>query len=372
MVEKDGIKFYFFVLFLPLLLILSTSDVSYAKRLEKRAAHKKVKTAKTAKVQKKLSKTEDAHLKRYTIKKGDTLEKIAKESGCSLKEITRLNPKLKSTRLKIGTVIVLPVKDSKVAEEKKTGDEKEFVYRVKRGETLYSIAKRYNLSVEEIKKLNKLRDEHLLAGMPLLISKLDGTKPALEKNNSYSLTEVDEDDVGDENEEEIEVASGESIEASSGGEGKRLYTLTKDKWEQALNYSLDFLGIDYKFGGDSISAIDCSAFVRRVFKRVGINLPRTSREQYTLGVDVSLDEIREGDLLFFSKRNRINHVGIYIGNNLFIHAARKGKGVIVTKLDSPYVKKHLVGAKRIFLLEDENAKDGKKDELSLAEKTLVN
>ncbi|GAB4434106.1 MAG: C40 family peptidase [bacterium] len=371
MVEKLKNKFYFFIIVFCSLCLFISPSILHAKKATKAVASKKSQKAKKAET----AKTANGQsTRKYVIKKGDTLAKIATANGCDLETIRKLNPGLNPRRIKTSTVIKLPL--STVAKNTKEikKDNKVLIYRVKKGDTLYSIAKRYNLSEDELKQLNKINDEHIVAGMKLLIKSLSAKDDKVETKKTYSLTDVDEDDFGEDIDGETTTLT---LSDSDKGETKANYivppyTLSKEKLEKMLSYSLDFLGTDYKYGGNTVSAIDCSAFVKTVFKEVNINLPRTSREQFTLGVDVALEELKEGDLLFFAKKKRISHVGIYIGNDMFVHAARRGKGVIVTKLDSPYVKKHFVGAKRLFTVEGETYNIDSKKDLSLVEKPLIN
>jgi cell wall-associated NlpC family hydrolase len=113
------------------------------------------------------------------------------------------------------------------------------------------------------------------------------------------------------------------------------------------------LNIPYKFGGNSILGIDCSAYVKKVYGFLGMDLPRTAREQFNEGETIDKEELSIGDLVFFRTYASFpSHVGIYMGNNLFIHASPKGKKVKVDNLDTPYFVKRFIGAKR--LLTDEN------------------
>lgn len=367
MVGRERKRFYFFVFLFCAAFLITNVPFVHAQKISPR---KKVSKQKTEKGVKSAKKSKQTSQKIYTLRRGDTLAKIAKANGCDVDTLKKLNPSLNPKRLKPGTKITLPVS---VASTKKSliGDS-EVVYKVKKGDTLYSIARRFNLSTDEIKQLNKINDEHIVAGMNLLIKNLHKEKDLQGTKKFYSLTDVDDEDFGEDAEEGTKDLTLLDDESKSIKTAIPPYTLTKDKLDKLLSYSLDFLGTDYKYGGSSVSAIDCSAFVKTVFKEIDINLPRTSREQFTYGVDVSLEELREGDLLFFAKKKRINHVGIYIGNDMFIHAARRGKGVIITKLDSPYVKKHFVGAKRLFSLEGEKQDIDLKKDLSLAEKPLIN
>lgn len=113
-----------------------------------------------------------------------------------------------------------------------------------------------------------------------------------------------------------------------------------------------YLGVPYKWGGTTESGFDCSGLTRAVYRLNGISLPRTSYEQYDDGKSISKGKLQKGDLVFFitNRGKRINHVGIYIGNNEFIHAPSRGKVVSKAKLDSAYWTKAFRGA-RSYLLE---------------------
>ncbi|RDU67688.1 hydrolase [Helicobacter didelphidarum] len=110
----------------------------------------------------------------------------------------------------------------------------------------------------------------------------------------------------------------------------------------------EYLGVPYKWGGESSSGFDCSGLVRAVYKLNGMSLPRTSRDQFNTGSFVLKSNLQIGDLVFFTTNNgqAVNHVGIYIGNGKFIHAPGKGKKVVIANLDSSYWKKVYRGARK--------------------------
>lgn len=115
-----------------------------------------------------------------------------------------------------------------------------------------------------------------------------------------------------------------------------------------LQKAFGLLGIKYRFGGSSYAGIDCSAFVKKVFASQNLPLPRTAREQSALGKYVPLEELQEGDLLFFhTYANFPSHVGIYIGNNLMIHASSGGGRVMISRMDTPYFTSRFLGARRL-------------------------
>lgn len=114
--------------------------------------------------------------------------------------------------------------------------------------------------------------------------------------------------------------------------------------------SLSLLGVHYRFGGSSPeTGLDCSGLVRLVFhEAMGLALPRRSEEISREGERVRLDQLQPGDLVFFNTlRRAFSHVGIYIGNNRFVHAPSAGGQVRVEKFDSRYWKARFNGARRL-------------------------
>ncbi len=114
---------------------------------------------------------------------------------------------------------------------------------------------------------------------------------------------------------------------------------------------LKLVGVRYKMGGNSIEAgLDCSSFVQTVFKEsIGAYLPRTAREQSQLGEQIDLSQLKPGDLVFFNTMRRaFSHVGIYLGDNHFLHAPRAGAEVRVENMGSSYWMTRFNGARRII------------------------
>ncbi|MGR5400882.1 NlpC/P60 family protein [Vibrio harveyi] len=95
-------------------------------------------------------------------------------------------------------------------------------------------------------------------------------------------------------------------------------------------------GTPYRLGGTKKSGIDCSAFVQKAFvEAYKMSLPRTTRQQSKQGVEMSLSDAQQGDLVFFKTKRSTYHVGIYLGNKQFMHASTS-KGVIISRIDNPY------------------------------------
>ena len=115
-----------------------------------------------------------------------------------------------------------------------------------------------------------------------------------------------------------------------------------------IETALSCRGTRYRRGGTSRGGFDCSGFTRYVFAKYGISLPHSSKAQACVGKRVSKDALQPGDLVFFhTYRSGISHVGIYIGDGKFVHAARYGRGVRVDALSSSYYSSRYRGARRV-------------------------
>jgi len=120
------------------------------------------------------------------------------------------------------------------------------------------------------------------------------------------------------------------------------------RFEKIATIAKELIGVKYKFGGSSPSTgFDCSGFVGYVFKEgADIKLPRSSREMRRVGEAVDLKSLKPGDLIFF--KINTSHVGIYIGNNKFIHAPSTGRSVAIDNLMSSFFKNRVIGARRVI------------------------
>jgi cell wall-associated NlpC family hydrolase len=121
-----------------------------------------------------------------------------------------------------------------------------------------------------------------------------------------------------------------------------------------LNYALNLIGVNYKYGGTQpATGFDCSGFVSHVFRQVaGLSLPHNALAISRQGKQISVNELQPGDLVFFNTlRRSFSHVGIYIGNNRFVHAPSSGGGVEVVSLQDKYWVNRFNGARRILTLQ---------------------
>lgn len=182
-------------------------------------------------------------------------------------------------------------------------------YTVKRGDTLSGIAKKYGMTLDQILKLNPdIKDPNkIYPGQQILIKE----------------------------------GSQNSSKASQ-----------KPSWEKTADAVIaeakKHIGPNYKYGANGPDKFDCSGLVQYSFKKAaGIKLPRSSKEQAEAGTSVSFKNLRKGDIVYFGDKN-MSHVGIYIGNQQFIHAANSEKGIIISDINNSYWRQHFVNGSRVI------------------------
>ncbi len=121
--------------------------------------------------------------------------------------------------------------------------------------------------------------------------------------------------------------------------------------QQIIEYAATLLGCKYVYGGTSPSGFDCSGYTQYVFANYGVSLSHSSKTQYSNAVSIKKSELQVGDLVFFSSTagsSTVGHVGIYTGDDQFIHAASPGKGVRYDSLSSDYYSSHYIGSGRVL------------------------
>jgi len=332
---------------------------------------------------------------KYKVGKGDTLEEIANSFGVSLSELRRVNG-LTSDRLSVGKVLIIPASGNKEAIQKASSEpvitDKRYV--VKKGDSLQGLSKKFGVSVESIKRANGLRNSRLNIGDLLLIP---NSKKEKEYEGRYVVAQGDTvNKIGDKfgvSVKDLKRANGIDGNTIRAGQVltipgrdqyrykdetglEKTYSVTYDNHynenksydyisrDSIISVAKRFLGAPYRFGGNSpIRGLDCSAFVNKVFGFFDVDLPRTARDIYKVGQNVSKDELATGDLVFFrTYASYPSHVGIYIGDDEFIHASSKAKRVTIDSMNLPYYRRRYIGAKRIEvsgLFYDEMSKDYK-------------
>ena len=254
----------------------------------------------------------------HIVRKGDTLSSISHKYSISVIELRELNQLRKSAKLKNGQKLLITSAGPKI-------------YTVKKGDNIRKIAKRFNLDADELMEINELDSPSLTTGQKIY----------LEEDQSV-ISDLPNNEILTKNMEEELKNLPKSEEFIDKSIQEKLSLLAKK-----------LLNIPYKFGGSSILGIDCSAYVKKVYGLLGMDLPRTAREQFNEGEAIDKEELSIGDLVFFRTYASFpSHVGIYLGNNLFIHASSRGRKVKVDNMEAPYFVKRFIGAKR--LLNDEN------------------
>lgn len=258
----------------------------------------------------------------YTVVSGDTLGGIGNKFGVSVKELRTLN-NLKSNYLYVGMKLTVSG-NSKAAKPsvqtaKKAAKKPTARYIVKSGESLGIIAQRYGVSVTSIMNANNLKNQTIRTGQTINIPSAENYRD-YSRNTEYSSTN-----------------------------NKTGYSKTK---ENIITVAKQYLGAPYKFGGYSFkTGIDCSGYVKKIFSKFNVELPRTARDiYYNSGTRVAKSQLQTGDLVFFRTYASFpSHVGIYMGNGQFIHASSGARKVSITNLNKKYYTKRYIGAKRIPL-----------------------
>jgi cell wall-associated NlpC family hydrolase len=128
---------------------------------------------------------------------------------------------------------------------------------------------------------------------------------------------------------------------------------SNEEMNELVMYAMSLADTPYRYGGNSPeTGFDCSGFVNHVFKKsLGFDLPRTSQEISRVGEPLKEDQLNPGDLVFFNTQQQpYSHVGIYVGENRFVHAPKKGKAITIVSMQDKYWKSRYEGARRIVTL----------------------
>ena len=293
----------------------------------------------------------------YTVKPGDSLYGISKSFRVSIEALKKANA-LEGDSLKLKQILTIPSKGEKKKDEvakglsdgpdhklpagKIKGISREMdSYIVQKGDSLSRVSTKAGLSIDEIKRRNGLKTSALKIGQVLLLSK----------------------DESRFNEAAKELEDGEEMAGAlqaEGGEEEPVAPTFLGKWSNPEERNVfvrvvkTFLGVPYKLGGSTLKGIDCSAFVKKIYEIFNIQLPRTAREQLSIGKKVEKDQLQEGDLVFFKRQGNNAHVGIYIGDNQFVHASSSNREVKIDYLNTPYYNNRFLKGVRVKELERES------------------
>lgn len=292
----------------------------------------------------------------YTVKHGDTLTKIAKAHNTTINQLKQWN-KLSEDRIFIAQkLVVTPTKSAvsavskssntakstaiSVVEEKVENPRNAISHTVIKGDNLTKIAKKYSISVASIKQWNNLKSDAIKIGQKLTISQQSTNDLAVEAPTAKTVEAVIN----------FNQTADEAIEKQLNKEIALPGTVslqTEHLYAQAIQAANAVLGTPYKYGGTTTDGFDCSGFVNYIFNSIGVQMERKSSLMYFEQDTTKVTQPVPGDLVFFKNTfiPTVSHMGIYIGNNEFIHAG--SKGITVSNVQDKYWAERFVAYKRI-------------------------
>lgn len=338
----------------------------------------------------------------YEVRNGDFDWAIAHKHGIKLSQLHAMNPHVNWGNLQVGTRLAVPSSLTEapvIVSEKKASHHS---YTVADGEFDWIIAHRNGMTLSELKRLNPTVNlQHLRPGQTLVLSG-GGSRKQLQKSTISRYAVITGDSVKIHRSEGLKTETITTVDLGTrakvldrdgnwyrlrfpkGTEGWVLGEFLKSmsyvaeamhssnrhrsshlayshhrrhhsssseafvavnpkalKGDRLLSKAASYQGVRYVWGGMSRSGTDCSGFTSQVYRSQGIKLPRTSGEQSHIGQHVKRGELQPGDLVFFhtGRGSRINHVGIYMGSNKFIHASSGGHKVRVSSLSGFYANR---------------------------------
>lgn len=347
---------------------------------------------------------------KHTVVEGESIYSIAKKYKVSESDIYELNPKSKGALLQLKTVLLIPNKNSKSKDNKEVTSSKNVVketHTVEPGESLYKIAKKYDISLQKLKELNPdIKPEAIQIGDKIVIAtkketpktkqqpievvnianapvNKDGNLCLDELGNQvhtvtkgetlYKLSRKYKVSISDLEEMNPEIVAnlpiGYEVIVKKGNvelvnhqdkivniptEVEELSPVNMSKAEFLIAKASRHIGTRYRGGGTTSAGFDCSGLVFSTFKHIDMTLPRSSSSMAVdAGFKVDRTQAQKGDLIFFTTNGRgsINHVGMITEINgdeiKFIHASVQA-GVIISSTEEPYYKRRFVQINRVL------------------------
>lgn len=269
-----------------------------------------------------------------TVETGDTLWSISNGSTDAINEIKTLN-NLTSDLIFPGDVLKVDA-EAPAAAPAEAVEENATTYTIEAGDTLFAIANQFNVSVEELKSWNNLSSDLIIAGKTLAVAQTEAVEaaPAVEVQVE-EVEEVQEVQAAEVQEPAQEVAAPAVVEEVQTYEepvqevvqpqaAPAVTPVSTNVGGNAASIANSLAaGKSYVYGGNSASAVDCSAFTQQFMAAYsGKSIPRTTYGQAAAGTQVSNPQ--PGDLVFF---NNFSHVGVYIGNGMMVDALNPSEGV---------------------------------------------
>jgi cell wall-associated NlpC family hydrolase len=254
----------------------------------------------------------------HVVRKGDTLGKIARAHHVSASKIQAANG-LEGTHLSVGTKLVIPGGKA----------------HSKRRKVHSGKGKRVNV------RESTLPDDPP-SGAQLTFVDPQGSTLSAEARKLPTEAELTELAKAPKPADTASPAAAAPVAPTAGKADSSI----KDR---LLRVAQRMLAVPYRFGGTTLWGLDCSGFVQKTFAFLNLDLPRSAREQFREGAKVAKADLSPGDLVFFRTYAKYpSHVGIYLGDNRFVHASSRERKVTVESLDTPYYMKRYIGAKRLL------------------------
>ena len=300
----------------------------------------------------------------YTVEKGDTLSKIAAKHNTTIALLKEWNS-LKSDAIYIDQKLIVSKtqntsndKNASASSSQNTATAikpnattaKVYTYVVIKGDNLTKIASKNNTTVAKIKEWNGLTSDKIYMDQTLIIRKeeiasvgpiVSLTRPSLAGNSSVEGSSPS-------------ISSADQEIAAQLAKEKKIQTApiatNLDKYKKAMTIANSVIGTPYVYGGVSVDGFDCSGFVHYVYSNAGFNITRKSSLDYFMNDTTSVANPVPGDVVFFKNTyiSTISHMGIYIGNNQFIHAG--SNGVEISSLSYDYWSTRFVAFKRLNIV----------------------
>lgn len=288
--------------------------------------------------------------KSHVVRKSESLQSIARKYHVSADELKSVN-NLTASRVSKGMRLIIP---SHADSQQKKASARLNTYKVSKGDSLPRIAKKTGVKVSVIRNLNGLKGSKIKAGQVLVLAAAETTsRPASTNTNRLQL--INKDLL---NEQELTDTLAELTDLESDRPVDLAKTLEDGNVSNLKKSAYSFLGARYRFGGSSRNALDCSSFTQQVFREQSVKLPRTAREQFSVGNEVMRGDLKKGDLVFFQTYASFpSHVGIYLGNRKMIHASSREHRVVISSMDTPYYLSRYLGARRMTSGTESDAMD---------------
>ncbi|MEL1248040.1 LysM peptidoglycan-binding domain-containing protein [Flavobacterium helocola] len=348
---------------------------------------------------------------KHTVVEGESIYSIAKKYKVSESDIYELNPKSKGALLQLKTVLLIPNKNSKSKDKKEVNSSKNLsseTHIVESGESLYKIAKKYDISLEKLKELNPdIKPETIQIGDKIVIvAKKETIKPKKQQpveEVKIDITPVNKDanlcidelgnqvhtvskgetlyklskkykvsvrDLEEMNPEivtnlpigyevivkkgNVELEKNKNVVVEVSKEIEEISPENMSKAEFLIAKASQHIGTRYRGGGTTSAGFDCSGLMFSTFKNIDMTLPRSSSSMAAgAGYRIERSQAQKGDLIFFTTNGRgsINHVGMITEINgdeiKFIHSSVQA-GVIISSTEEPYYKRRFVQINRVL------------------------